>query len=469
MNSDPDDSDNYVPPVDPGYDWEDLDEASEKAKPNQSPRKTDHGLPPKKEQRRPQVHQYAPKLKHEEHGTHSPVAPKKWSEEHGDRDDPEDLGTPVRPGRTDDQAAGEVNRGIAAAIGEPAKERVVLPPSAAHKRFHVNEITAERDPGLKHGSQTMAPKAAKKVLGEQPRKAGELRRRFIRGERGDWGKKTGKGSMLWMGVTGVGVIALVVAAVVLSQRISKKSRGGEESMYSKLAPIAKEAPDSAEDLQMLEMLTNSQGEAKAIFAGYATAKTPADFQDSVYRAEDNAEAIALRWEPLGMKAGWIPGDNAAWTILEGDGMRYGVLEGTLSDFTRFRAYFRRDGDELKMDWKATSGFGTAEFEELKEGAGDGSEIRAWISHADFYTFALPEGDFRSFRLMSPDGQANLWGYTKVGGELDGKLLALFVPSQITGETQTDAAVVLGLQPGPEESLPNQWMISRLVRLSWLDE
>jgi hypothetical protein len=315
----------------------------------------------------------------------------------------------------------------------------------------------------------MASKTTPSVLEEKSKKAGELRRRFVRGERGDWGMKTGKGSVVWMGLTGVGVISIVVAAVVLSQRISKKSRGGGDSMYSQLAPIEEEDSDSAEDLEMLEMLTNSQDEAKGIFASYATAKTPGDFLDSVYRADDNREAIQLRWEPLGMKAGWTPGDGAAWTILEQDGMRYGVLEGSFSDFTRFKSYFRRDGDELKMDWKATSGYGTADFDELKKGQGDGSEIRAWISHADFYTFALPEGSFRSFRLMSPDGQATLWGYTKVGSDLDGKLLALFVPSQITGETQTDAAVVIGLQPGPDESLPNQWMIRKLVRFSWLDE
>jgi hypothetical protein len=469
MNSDLDDSDNDVPPVTPGDDWEDLDDASEKAKPDLSPRKPDRGLPPKKEHRRPLVNQYAPKLKLEENEAYSPIAPRKWSEDQDDQNDLEDSDTPGRSEKADDGASGGAGEEYAAATGGPAEERVVLPPSTADRRFRVNEITPSSDAGMKHRTRAMAPKVAKSVLEEKPRKAGELRRRFVRGERGDWGKKTGKGSLVWMGVTGVGVIALVVAAVVLSQRISKKSRGGEESIYSKLVPIAEEVSGSAEDLEILEMLTNSQDEAKGIFARYATAKTPADFLDSVHRAEDNGEAIELRWEPLGMKAGWTPGDGAAWTILERDGMRYGVLEGTLSDFTRFSAYFRRDGDALKMDWKATSGYGTADFDELKKSEGDGSEIRARISYADFYTFALPEGSFRSFRLMSPDGQANLWGYTRVGGELDGKLLALFVPSQITGEMQNDAAVVLGLQPGPDESLPNQWMIRKLVRLNWLDE
>jgi hypothetical protein len=106
---------------------------------------------------------------------------------------------------------------------------------------------------------------------------------------------------------------------------------------------------------------------------------------------------------------------------------------------------------------------------MKEGAGDGSEIRARISLSDFYTFALPEGKLRSFRLMSPDGNSNLWAYTDLNGELDQSLMKLFIPSQITGEAQSEVQVTLGLEPGPEDGLPNQWIVRDIISLTWLDE
>jgi hypothetical protein len=172
---------------------------------------------------------------------------------------------------------------------------------------------------------------------------------------------------------------------------------------------------------------------------------------------------------LGIDPGWVPAETAVWTVVERDDLSYGVLDGNLPDFSRFLAYFKREGDRLKMDWKASTGYGTAALAELNAGKGDGSEIRAWISQADFYTYSLPEGGFRSFRLMSPDGDSNLWVYTQVGTELDGRLIALFAPSQITGEVQSEVQVCLGLKPGPAEALPSQWMIADLTRLDWLDE
>ena len=49
------------------------------------------------------------------------------------------------------------------------------------------------------------------------------------------------------------------------------------------------------------------------------------------------------------------------------------------------------------------------------------------------------------------------------------LVALFLPSQITGEGRAEVSVILGMERGPEEALPTQWMINSLVRLNWLDE
>jgi hypothetical protein len=490
MNPDLDDPYNHVPPVTPGDDWEDLDEGSEKAKMGLPARRADRGLPPRKERRAPQVNEHTPKLKLEQDEAYSPIAPRKMSEDLKDLAPPaKPEGTKVAPGKAAKKSARKTARKTAKKAAKrvskktaykevagtevkdapaPEEERIVLPPVTGSKRLHVKEIDPANDIG-KRRPQKIAPKAAKEDLEDKLKSVGRLQRRFVRGERGDWGNKTGKGSFIWIAVTGVGVIALVVIAVILSQRSGGDSTAGKDSIYSQLSPTAEENFSSAVDTDMLVMLTNSQDEAKRIFARFATAKTPDEFVDVLYGAEKISEMIQTHWEPLGMKDGWSPADSSVWTVLERDGLRYGVLEGVFSDFTRFSAYFRRDAEGLKMDWKATSGFGSAEISELKQGTGDGSEIRVWISRADFYTFPLPEEIFRSFKLMSPDGQENLWGYARVGSDLDGKLLSLFAPGQITGETQRDAAVVLALEPGPEESIPNQWIITKLLRLNWLDE
>ena len=122
-----------------------------------------------------------------------------------------------------------------------------------------------------------------------------------------------------------------------------------------------------------------------------------------------------------------------------------------------------------MDWKATTGHSSADYSLLKKGEGDGAEIRAILSPGDFHTFTLPEGEFRSYRLTAPDREENIWAYTKLGGAIDEKLSSQFIPSQLTGEAIAEVPVVLVLVRGPAQSLPNQWIISKVLSLNWLDE
>lgn len=298
----------------------------------------------------------------------------------------------------------------------------------------------------------------------------KMRRRFVRGERKDWGEERGRGSSKWMVYSGLGIVALIILTVVLSQMGGYEDiRESDESLYSRLKPAEEMSSDESKDLQVLEALTNSQGEAKELFSEFAAATSIEDFSETIFNKDRVLPLLEERWASLETGKDWVPGDEAIWSVLQHDGERYGLLVGKLPDFSDFTAFFRNTEAGFKIDWKATTGYGTATFDEMKSGVGDGSEIRAYISLADFYTFALPEEKFRAFRLASPDGTSNLWAYTLRGSELDEKIQKLFTPSQITGEAQTEARVTLRLEPGPEDGLKNQWKARELISLSWLDE
>jgi hypothetical protein len=500
MDPDLDDPNNHVPPVSPDDDWGDLDVTEESRVAGPSTGRPDRGIPPRKEGRKPRVNHHAPKLKLHDDSTYSPLEPKSAArEEEESLDMPEDpmrktaskttkkavKGTAKKAvkkarvksaNRMPEEPVAETVRNSAAttpaetaheAQADVEPERVVLPPSHGGNRFRVNEIGASHE-ATSQRVPKMYPKTDAEKAEKPVKSAGRPRRRFSRGERSDWGQKSARGSFRWMLYTGVGVLALIVVAVILSDP-GGGGKSREMSMFSQLAPEESEAATGGGDGDMMAMLTSGQEEAKRIFAKYATAKSVADFLAYIHRSEDIAALVEKNWEPIDAKPGWKPDEQAVWTVREQEGVRYGALGGGLPDFTSYRAFFRQDDNGLKMDWKATVGYCSAEFETLKKGQGDGSEVRAWLSPADFHTFPLREGEFRAFRLGSPDGQESLWGYTKIGGELDSSLVAQFIPSQITGEAQTEIGVVVSLERGPADSLPNQWMITKLVRLNWLDE
>lgn len=490
MDPDLDDPNNHVPLVSPEDGWDDLAEDLHKPAQGQHSERPDRGIPAKKEGRKRPIVHYAPKLKLHDNSSYSPVGSKPAAmSNQGD-----DMEAPERPSRkiaeitsskvvvtakdrtakkklpiNTDNIVSHFHTANSEKVDDEGENKVVIPLSQANKRLRVNAIGPSREIGIQRISKMYPPQAITPVTpAEGVQRTGRTGTHFSRGERADWGEKTARGSLRWTAYSGISIVVLVIIAVVINR--PKPGEGGrEQSMFSQLAPAESEVVSEEGDGKMVAMLTVVQEEAKQIFAKYATAEKTADFIGMIHRHDEIADVVERQWEPLRAGKGWKPNEQSVWTVLELDDVSYGMLQGSLLDFTSYRAFFRHDGGDLKLDWKATVGYCSTDFVSLQKGEGDGGEVRAWLAPADFYTFPLPEGEFRSFRLASPDKQENLWGYTKVGGVLDEKLLAQFVPSQITGEALSEVAVVVVLERGPTEALPNQWIITNLLRLNWLDE
>ena len=511
MNPDIDDPNNHAPEISPGDDWDDLDVQSEKSRMGLPPRRLDRGLPPKKEARgrlgrRDQAESVdgadkkvedAPEVPEDDGGDDLPRARKaakpgrktkkakkpaakssrKAAKKTAKKSSGKNADTKVvrKPSESSPPVLTEVDE------EEPsvADKEIRLPPAPQEKPSRLIHSIGTGNSAISDPRPAMRPatgpvqkiKASQAILtdGENEEEIARQRRRFIRGERWDWGEGRGRASLKWMVLAGTGVLGLLLLAAVLGLKGGKgKTRESDKSLYGGMA-MEEEDVARSDDLELLAMLTQSQEVAREIFGKYAAASSPGEVSGLLLHSEAVAPLVAKDWKPLSEKADWVPGDEAVWSVQEYEGDRYGTLEGTLPDFTGYLAFFRKNGDELKLDWKATTGYGSATFDELKQGKGDGGEIRGWLSPADFYTFAMPEEKFRSFRMMSPDGDSNLWVYTPRDGELDVKLTKLFIPSEITGEALSEARVTLSLEPGPEEGLSNQWLVRGVESLSWLED
>jgi len=345
--------------------------------------------------------------------------------------------------------------------------RMVSTPNRGNKHFRVNEINAQR-PHDRWLSKT--PPNISKRAGKTGFNAALMR--SSRSNRKNAGAAVVKGfsfSFVWIAGAGAGVILIVVAAIFLRYGGRGGGAPGEQSGFSNITPERIDKEVGFKGDKVLHSLLNGEVRAKSIFATYATSKSVGNFIGMVYKAEKNGEIIAGRWKPLGMVSEWKPDDNCRWIVMEEEGIEFGVLSGFLANSSGFRAVFRLEGDSMKMDWKATTGYCSADYSELKQGLGDGLEIRAILSPGDFHIFALSEDEYRCFKLLAPDRQEKVWGYTRLNGADDVLLHTQFLPGQLTGEMRSEIPVLLVLERGRTESLPNQWMISKVVRLSWLDE
>jgi hypothetical protein len=282
----------------------------------------------------------------------------------------------------------------------------------------------------------------------------------LRGEGKEWGVSR-RHSFRWILGTGMGVVTVVVGAMLLLPMVNK-SNAARPSPGLVLDP--EEEINGAESLnEMLSM----QPEAEQIFRKFASAAIVNEVFPLVWDLKSVEPLIRLNHRPATVSPNWVPAEDTTWSVFDSGGATCGLLEGSLPDFSRFSAYFRCSESRLYLDWKATTCYGTATFDELEKGTGNPAEIRARIMPAVFFTIAFPETEYRSYQLISPDNGKAIWCYTRRGEAVNESILKLFRGGEILESTPEPKKVTLRLERGHADSLPNHWLIAEMLHNDWI--
>ncbi len=291
-------------------------------------------------------------------------------------------------------------------------------------------------------------------------------RRGWQGEGSQWGLAH-KSSMRWIIGSGVGVVTVVVAALFLLPMINRSSAAHPRLGKQPTQKLVLEQEDQPLDMAPMNNLTLRQAEAVQLYRGYVSAAIIEDILPLVRDSATVEPLIRAKRRPTAISKAWQPATTSTWSVIENEGHPFGLLEGTLPDFTTFSAYCVVIDRQLQLDWKATTGYGTATFSEMAHNQGDTREIRAIVMTNLFYTATYPEAEYHSYQLVSPDGRQAIWGYTRRGETADQRLGKLFWSGEILNGSEAQQKLTLRLDHGLAGSLPNQWMITQLLHKEWI--
>jgi hypothetical protein len=282
------------------------------------------------------------------------------------------------------------------------------------------------------------------------------------GESSDWGVAPKHSSLRWLLGTGLAVVLLVIGAMTLLPHINKSN--AHPSHGQRRLKVESGMTKSAEALN--DMLTR-QPEAEQVFHRFATATIIDDFLPLVRDSDALASLIRSHPHSPKVKKSWLPSGNCRWNVFEMGDRVYGILEGSLPDFSTFTAYMTVSNKRLHLDWKATTGFGSATFDELSKGQGDASEIRAWIQPSQFYTVAFPESDYLCFILDSPRRDSSIWCYVRRKSTAADTVAGIFQSGGILPASSGFQKVTLRLSREQTGALPNQWTVEELLHKDWI--
>ena len=267
----------------------------------------------------------------------------------------------------------------------------------------------------------------------------------------------------WILAMGLFVVVMVVSSLMMLPSINARNAPRADSGRMILSVVEEK---KIEGLEPLTELLEQQPEALRIFRSYAQAAGIDEITPLLRNGQDLQETLRAHWKPLGFPKSWTPGADSSWDVLDLGDQAYGLLAGNLPDGSRFGAYFTKEDGRLLLDWKATVGFGTAFFTELRNGVGDGREIRGELSSSQYYNATCPETDYQCYSLTSPNRETTIWCYARRGETTEEALGLLFNRGIITGESKSVQKATLSLTRGPEGSMPNQWLIQELLHIDW---
>ncbi len=370
-------------------------------------------------------------------------------------------------------------------VSEGQGPAVILPPKRVKEdKLDGFDSATNDDGGLRIGTRTPAHSTAKtftklevqeirsdvvRLLPEEP-EAGRARPQPVLqerqasaddlGEAREWGSSK-KQSIFWMLGAGVVVAALIIVAIMALPFINKPNAARPHSGQPEWVV------ETMADGQALSDMLARQAEAVSVFRKYAHASSAEEVLPLVREPEAVADLIRAKHRPPNDPADQRPPRIRTWGARENQSLTYGILTGTLPDYSEFETYFTVADGRLVMDWKASIAHGTADFSELAQNRGNPAEIRGWIEPMDFYNQVYPEESFQSYQLRSPDREKIIWVYARRGSDTHARLKALLKGGYILEGRKDPGKVTVRLAPGPAYSLPNQWALVELLHKEWI--
>jgi hypothetical protein len=288
--------------------------------------------------------------------------------------------------------------------------------------------------------------------------------RSPRGESAEWGLPRQQ-SIRWILSASLGIAAVVIVALMLLPLINESNAARPDQAQ---AAYTLDQEEDKAGQESWKALASRQQEAEQVFRAFASAVVVDDMLLLVRDSGSVTSLIRANRRPALVSKAWVPPANTLWNVMENDGFLCGFLEGYLPDDSRFGAYLVMSGKQLLLDWKATTVYATATFDELEIKQGNPAEIRARIIASDFFTSTFPEEDYQCYKLLSPDNRTAIWGYARRNEVAHNTLSKLLQTVEILENTQVPPQkVTLRLDPGPAGALPNQWLIQAILHKDWI--
>jgi hypothetical protein len=288
------------------------------------------------------------------------------------------------------------------------------------------------------------------------------RRKSRRGQGQDWDRSGAerpistsrdRRQMLWMLVGGSACLALAVTAVLLAMRRNAQ----------KAPPVAAPANQAAAPATQVPAFSEAAflAVAEPLAKRFLDARTIDELLPIVRHPEVAGPRIRAFYPDGTLEAAGMSAFNTnAQLVPAGSGYTVQVRTGAYAEKTM--ALFPTP-DGAVIDWESWVGWSEMPWPDfIKSRPTEAKIFRVMLGPVDYYNFNFTDDrKWRSYRLVSPDGEHSLYGYVELDSVLDARLRPPPDNKQIP--------LTLSLKYPPDSDSPNQVLVEKWHADGWVLE
>lgn len=184
-----------------------------------------------------------------------------------------------------------------------------------------------------------------------------------------------------------------------------------------------------------------------------------------------AALAKIKQDGPGWDSGFFVADprRLAWEFGSLGETGFMTITGRRLNHSKFRAYFVRTEEGLRMDWEATSAWSEVPIGRLtEEASGQPVLVRCWLAKNASYDTLEPPGHLLSWYLiLSPDKSDYVWARVPAGKAMDEELKAVLDYNLFVLQRKAEVRAVIRVVRPPDAKSENEFEVVELITRDWV--
>lgn len=318
--------------------------------------------------------------------------------------------------------------------------------------------------------ETPDPRGEKRTRSKRKKKEKEAETPGWDASAGTWraSRKKGKRTLRTIGGWTLAIAVVFGATFFLVKENEPEDTdgsGGKVDDFDELTQVPLLLPDEdlEEPIELPKIMQRSEVEFLALAQPVAEAFLAATSAEQILplvRDPERVKAHILAHYPEGkIEPTGLSKFNASGRVSYKD--TFAAVAVLTPDFERKQLAFVDGADGLKIDWESWVGWSEVPWDKLIESRPTRPVlVRATLRWIDYFNFGFSdESKWRSYRLVSPDGEHTLYGYAERNSLLDQRLRP--------GDQSASVAVTLKIRFPEDGETRNQVVIDEYLADGWV--